>query len=422
MNPKEIKESLSKNDKGNPYDTIQNNLTIFRNDDKFQNVRYDIMREAPIIISGLHERRLWTDKEKAQTRLHMEMLYGLPGRTNMNDAFTIMCDERKYSPVQEIIKAVQWDGTARCEDFFIKWARSPAGAYSRECGRLFFAQGINRAFEPGAKCDYVIVLSGGQGKAKSTLAKWLAIEKGFYLSLTSIEGKDALQQLCGRWVVELEEMLATIDGKTSVEKVKQFISSDTDNFRPPYGHYPIDHSRSCVFIGTTNRPKFLSDPTGNRRWYPLEYKQNADYLYDHKEECQADILQCWAEMYHYLKSGNEMANTFPNRKLMSIIERHQRAAEEDDPDIGLIEDYLYGKEKVCLMQVCIEGLGIDWRKLNRTERNAISAKLTGNKIGCTIKMTKNGNKPSQERFKTYGTQQAYIVPSRFRKEKASKQK
>ena len=422
LDPEQVEELLDKTvhtDKktGTTYETtnctISNFLIILKNDRYFRNVCFDTMREAPIVVKDLHEFRLWGDQDFSQTRLHIEQAYKLTGREKIQDAFNVLCSERRYSPIQEIIKSVKWDGIKRCENFFIKWAMSPDDNYSRECSRLVFAQGIARAFAPGSKCDYVVVLFGKQGKAKSTMVNWLAIDDQFYLSLKSIKNKENEQQLCGKWIAELEELLATVNGNSSAEQAKQFISSRIDNFRQPYARYPVDHKRSCIFIGTTNRQKFLSDPTGNRRWFPLAFEQEGDFLFDHEQECKDEILQCWAEMYSYWQSGSEMANTYPNRSLLGLIEGRQSAAEEDDPELGIIEDYLKYKEKVCLIEVCEKALHYEFSKMKKPERNAISAKLTGSRLGCTVKMNKAGDKPSPDRFGDYGTQQAYMVPDRL---------
>ena len=205
--------------------TISNFLKILKNDRYFKNLCFNTMREAPILIKNLHEFRLWDDQDFSRTRLHIEQAYKLTGREKLQDAFNIICADRPYSPVQEIIKSLKWDGTKRCEDFFVKWAKATDDEYSKECARLVFAQGIRRAFEPGSKCDYVVVLFGKQGKAKSTLVEWLAIDLPFYLSLKSIKTKDDLQLLRGKWICELEELLATVDGNSSAEQAKQFISS-----------------------------------------------------------------------------------------------------------------------------------------------------------------------------------------------------
>ena len=418
LDPEQVKELLDRviDKNGKPTDTIKctisNFVHIFKNDRYFRNVCYDTMREAPILIKDLHSRRLWVDKDFSRTRLYIEQTYNLTGKDKLNDAFNVVCSEREYSPVQEIIKSVKWDGIKRCEEFFIKWAKAPDDNYSRECGRLFFAQGIARAFAPGAKCDYVVVMYGDQGAAKSTLVSWLAIDDDFYLCIRSIDGKDPLQQLCGKWIVEIAELLATTKG-SSDEQVKQFISNQIDNFRQPYAHYPVDHKRSCIFLGTTNKPKFLSDPTGNRRWFPLENNQDGNYLFDHEQECKADILQCWAEMYEYWKSGSEQANTYPNRNMMKLIEARQEAAETDDPDLGIIEEYLKFKEKVCLKEVIEKALHYDYQKLRKSDKDEISTKLTGKRLGCKLKMNKAGDKPSPEKFGEYGSQQAYYVPDRL---------
>ena len=422
MDPDQVKELLDKTfhkpKDGSEYETINrtiaNFLIILKNDKYFKNVCHNTMKESAIVMKNAHEFRLWDDQDFSRTRLHIEQAYKLEGREKLQDAFNVLCADRPFSPIQEIIKSIKWDGVKRCEDFFVKYALSPDDEYSRECARMVFAQGISRAFEPGSKCDYVVVLYGPQGKAKSTLVEWIAMYSPFYLSMRSIKTKDDLQLLRGKWIIEFEEMLATVDGNASAEQVKQFISSKIDEFRNPYARYPIEHKRSCIFIGTTNKPKFLSDPTGNRRFFPLAFNQEADGLFDHEQEIREIIGQCWAEMYSYWLSGSELANTYPKRELMDVIEAHQEAAEEDDPDLGIIEDYLKGKEKVCLAEVIEKALHLEYSKMKKSERNAISAKLTGSRINCTLKLNKAGTKPSPERFSEYGSQQAYYVPDKLK--------
>lgn len=56
---------------------------------------------------------------------------------------------------------------------------------------------VARIFHPGCKWDYVIVISGGQGVGKSTLLRKLGGE-WFSDSLTTFDGKDAIEQLQGK--------------------------------------------------------------------------------------------------------------------------------------------------------------------------------------------------------------------------------
>lgn len=68
-------------------------------------------------------------------------------------------------------------------------------------------------------------------------------------------------------IAELGE-LASLN-KSDVESVSAFVAAPSDRFREAYGRGERDYPRTVSFIGTTNNPTFLIDPTGNRRWWPV---------------------------------------------------------------------------------------------------------------------------------------------------------
>lgn len=78
------------------------------------------------------------------------------------------------------------------------------------------------------------------------------------------------------------------------EAVKAYITRQEDNYRQPYQKYTTTIPRRCVFIGTTNNDRFLSDKTGNRRFYPVEAKANGYDILSREDEIKAYIQQCWA--------------------------------------------------------------------------------------------------------------------------------
>ena len=57
---------------------------------------------------------------------------------------------------------------------------------------------------------------------------------------------------------------------STVESFKNIISTSIDQVRLPYARKPQRMPRRFVMFGTTNRSQFLVDPTGNRRFVPLE--------------------------------------------------------------------------------------------------------------------------------------------------------
>lgn len=117
----------------------------------------------------------WTDADDAAARTYIESCYGISNRQKYEDAFTEFQHEREYDPVQTLINGIEWDGTPRVETMLIRWMGAEDTPYNRECSRLLFAGGINRAFRPGCKNDNVIVFVGKQGGGKSTFTQWLAL-------------------------------------------------------------------------------------------------------------------------------------------------------------------------------------------------------------------------------------------------------
>ena len=339
--------------------TAQNFLTILRNDDRFQNIKFNTLRGLPEkIING--KALQWTDADDATSRTYMESCYSISNRPKYEDAFCEFQHDREYDPIQDRINAVEWDGVARVETMLHRWLGAEDSPYIRECSRLLFAGGINRAFRPGGKFDDVVVFVGKQGGGKSTFCQWLALAPELYSSIKTISGQKGLEGIQGKWIVEIEELLATMandySGTKSEENTKAFISTASDFYRKPYDRRPTDTPRHCIFIGTTNRETFLTDKTGNRRWYPVRVDVDGRWLYEHEEECKADILQAWAEMKHAFDNNLPLAKPVADGALLSTIKEEQEAAEQDDWREGLIKQYLdekekSGEKKVCLIEI-----------------------------------------------------------------------
>lgn len=389
MDVNETKGLLSVNQQGVIDKTIKNYYLILANDDHFANLRYDTMKLAPCTVGCDGTRNYWKDSDEALARGYIEEFYAIRNPGILQDALCQLYDERSFSPALDRVRSFVWDGRNRVDDFFIKWAKAKNNGYSREASRLFFAQVISRINKPGSSADHVLVLKGRQGAGKSTLCEWLALEPQLYEKLTTLKGKDAKDNIAGKMICELDELLATTNPGTSDEEVKQFISTKIDTYRRSYGHHSADYPRTCVFIGTTNKDKFLTDPTGNRRWYPLDFRQDGRYLYAHENEVKSDIAQCYAEMQAAYESGLDFSKAVPRLKLLSAIKKQQEDSEMEDPRIGQIAEYLRvqinkGITKTYCLDVWKNALGFNptQRPMKRSDANEIG-ELLRHKIGCS---------------------------------------
>jgi predicted P-loop ATPase len=144
-------------------------------------------------------------------------------------------------------------------------------ALNRAISRAFMISMVRRVLQPGCQHDHQLVLIGEQGIRKSSGLALLVGQQWFTDHLPDLHNKDALIQLHGKLLIEWSEMGAL--KRTQIERVKTFMTSRVDSFRPPYGHANVDVPRTCCFAGTSNDDDFLDDPTGARRFWPVHCEQ-----------------------------------------------------------------------------------------------------------------------------------------------------
>ena len=237
----------------------------------------------------------------------------------------------KYHPVRDYLICLEWDGIRRVETTFIDYLGVEDNAYTREVTKCFFSAAVHRIFEPGYKFDYAVVIGGPQGIGKTTFLKELALGK-WAGELSSFDPKNAMEEINGKWIIEISEMGAT--NKQALEQQKSFLSGCSTRVRMSYARHPTDFLRQQVFVGTTNQEEYLKDSTGNRRWWPL----NATIEMVDIPKLKQEIDQIWAEAYGVL-----WAQSYPvylNREIEAMAREVQEEKREPDEWAGIIESWL----------------------------------------------------------------------------------
>lgn len=326
-----------RNKTGNVISTTENFALILENDDHFSGLQFNLLSYAPEkIVLGAPER--WTDSDDAEARRYIEATYGIHSVQKLDDALRIIFKRHEYHPIRQYIEEIQWDGKERIAMFLHFATNCIDNAYTREVSRLIFAGGINRLYHPGCKFDDMPVLIGThQGEGKSTLVRWIALQDEWFGEINEIDGQKGIEALEGIWIAEMAEMLAMVRAKEQ-ESMKAFVTRQRDRYRHPFDKRVTEHPRQCIFIGTTNKRQFLTDKTGNRRFYPVEVRQSGYDLFNRKEEIKQYIKQCWAEAL--ARINTDFMKPYADRGLVSVIREQQEAAVEDDYRVGLIRDYL----------------------------------------------------------------------------------
>lgn len=196
-------------------------------------------------------------------------------RAALAEAIDTVADGRRFHPIRDWLRSLEWDGKPRLEKWLIHVLGMNPDAMGYQHLRFLQLMGkyllmglVARVMEPGCKFDYSPVLEGVPGVGKSTFVKELVGADFFSDTHFDIgNGKDGMEQLEGLWAYELSELTAF--KRADSEQIKQFFSSTVDRFRGAYGKFVQPHPRQCVIFCTTNKRQYLYDLTGNRRFWPV---------------------------------------------------------------------------------------------------------------------------------------------------------
>lgn len=253
-------------------------------------LRYDDFRGWPL-IEGLEgygpslddhaARRLW---------LAVDETFGFrPRRDFFDEVVSDLCYQNRFHPVRDFLDSLDWDGVDRLDGWLAKYGGAEDTPYVAAVGALVLVAAVRRVRRPGSKFDELLVLEGAQGLQKSTALEALAINSDWFTDSVPLNARDKemIEGHSGKWICEIADLQGLT--KAEIERVKAVLSRKVDRARLAYGRLPVEVARQCIFVGTTNGEKYLSDPTGNRRFWPVHVGQ-----FD-LETLTADRDQLWAE-------------------------------------------------------------------------------------------------------------------------------
>jgi predicted P-loop ATPase len=327
---------------GQLENSVYNLNLILNNDPDFASFAFNELANRIQITGPLPWERpegnaFWRDADTAQLKSIIDIRY-LPFSSRNHDvAFTKVADDRHFHPVRDYLDSLpEWDGIERVEDLFIRYLQADDTPYVRAVTRKTFAAAVARVYVPGIKFDCVPVLDGDQGIGKSTIVKDLVTSEYYSetLSLTDMDDKSGAEKLQGFWAVEIGELAGM--KKADIEKVKAFLSTCDDKYRPSYGKVVESHPRQCIIIATVNGERgYLRDITGNRRFWIIKLHQKKQKkTWDFTPEYRA---QFWAEAKEIWKSGEKL---YLEGDLLEAAEEAQQSAMEVDERLGMVEEYL----------------------------------------------------------------------------------
>ena len=181
-----------------------------------------------------------------------------------------------------------------------------------------------------------------------------------------MESKDGTLLLQTAWLLEVGEMDSFKGRKHST--IKQFLSRQEDRIRVPYGRYIESRPRHCILAGTTNEKEYLSDTTGNLRYYGVGIDTvDVTWIEENRE-------QIWAEVLQMYRAGKPWY--FETLKEQVRLQEHNKRFEVRSPWFDVIENYLRrsgGKtRRVTVTQALERGLGFSAKEMRATHRQEVT--------------------------------------------------
>lgn len=351
-----------------PAQTIANaEEAIAFDKELYGRLRLNEIAYAPYVFGNLPWKthkgwREWTDADDSNLRSYVENKYGIKLAAKVTDAFTNVVSRHPINPIKGMLETCleQWDGNKYVENLLPMMLGAEKNEYNTAVMRLTMRGAVARIYSPGCKFDYMPVLVGEQGGGKSTFLRMLAMsDDWFHDNFSTLDSTRAIENLRGMWFVELAELQATKRTK-DVEAIKAFVTSRRDTIRVPYGRRTEQRRRMCILCGTSNPTDFLTDRTGNRRFLPVMCNINPPTfdMFADEVATKAIFAQAWGEiMDEYTRAGGRVSLVLPKRLQTDALDM-QTAFQEEDPKIGIIQEWLDGTEerRVCVMMLWREAL------------------------------------------------------------------
>ncbi len=214
---------------------------------------------------------------------------------------------------------------------------------------------VARALNPGCKMDTALILQGIQGIRKSTFFQVLYGEGFFDDTMAESSDKDELMKLNLHWVVEWAEFETTV-GRRGYSRLKQFMSTRVDTYRPPYGRTAKSFPRHTVLVGSTNEEEFLNDPTGDRRFWVIPTEKINIGLVRQLRDC------IWAAAVAAYCQGEQWWLTEAEKKLADEANKPFRVSDTWEDFIG---EYIQPRQFVTIAELLTEALEIEPAKQDK---------------------------------------------------------
>jgi predicted P-loop ATPase len=271
------------------------------------------------------------------------------------DAIAVIAESNKYHPVYDYLEdchAKRGDDTSILDGLAAQCFGVDNPLYEAFLKKTLIAA-VARVYYPltkfeklipkVAKVDHVFCLVSTQGAKKSTFFEALSSEAFFTDNLDKdLAHKDNVMRLHRKWICEIGEIDRVTNSRYEGD-LKNFITIKTDIQRFAYLRAQKVCPRQFLFVGTSNRDDFLTDATGDRRYWILRTNKKINSKFVEKNR---DAI--WAAAVSLYKSGAEWWLTEVEQEASNHNNRRYQSDSAWMPSIAAFCEY---REKVSVTEL-----------------------------------------------------------------------
>lgn len=281
-----------------PLPTLEN-FEVLSN---FLGVTYalNIMNGQEVVVIPSMRVAEGTEANSAVTYMMSKAIVSGMPHSLVPEFMSMACAKNPFHPAQQWVGSKPWDGVSRLKQWYAT-IKARNESLKERMMRKWAISCIAALYKVGGVSAHgVLTLLGDQGIGKTS----------WFLSLTPRgmgfakdgmilrpDNPDSVRQVTAHWMTELGELDATFR-KSDIAALKAFVTQDSDTYRLPYARKNTINPRRTVFFASVNDERFLSDSTGNRRYWTIDCI-DIDYQHD------IDMQQLWAEVKTIYDSGED---------------------------------------------------------------------------------------------------------------------
>lgn len=287
--------------KGNMVKSFANLMEILRTDIAAIGARYDDFTHTLEVAFDGGAFKAIDDDDISTIREIIERRYDLTfSADEVRQAVSAVAKTHRIDSAIAWCESLKWDGVDRISTFAADILHSANFEYQTAAVKYMWVAAAARLLSPGVKADMAVVLiSPRQGTGKSSFVKAMSPFPSWGGEMSLAENDADLARLMrGKAVVEIPELKGF--NARGAEELKAFLSRAEEEFVPKYKEFAVTFKRRCIFVGSHNKHRFLSDPTGNRRFLPIHVAVGAEFV--DWPKMQADLNQYWAQAVAIVKS------------------------------------------------------------------------------------------------------------------------